>query len=197
MREDDFRAGTVRAAFSLLGPQAKSAFPDLTNLFLNDRDPYRNSDCLVAIGSEGIEFILQMLTNQDWSIRCDAATALANSRTDLDKVIPALVRVAEQKSSNQVDVFVQKAAASSLTEYRYRPQLVLPVLLEYLESPDVRKRRSGALCLGEFDGKAKAAIPFLLKARSNVDPEVRRYAEIALMAIDLQVATQSTNVITQ
>jgi hypothetical protein len=197
MRDDNFRAGTVTAAFFLLGPQAKSAFPGLTNLFLNNRDPYRTSECLVAIGSEGIEFIIQSLTNQDWSVRCCTASALALSRTDLDKVIPALVEVAEQKGSNTLDVFSQIGALSSLVELRVKPELVIPVFVGFLQSQDLRKRQSGALALQKYGFKAKEAIPFLLKARSDVDPFVREYAESALKEIDPQAATQSRNVIQQ
>jgi hypothetical protein len=197
MRDDNFRAGTVTAAFFLLGPQAKSAFPGLTNLFWNDGDLYKTSDCLVAIGSEGIEFMLQALTNQDWYVRNYAARALGQSRTDLDKVIPALVEIAKQKSSNSFDMFSQQSAASSLVALRAKPELVVPVFVEYLQSPDVQKRRSGALGLRNFGVKAKEAIPFLLKARADVDPGVREYAESALKEIDSQAAIQSTNVINQ
>jgi HEAT repeat protein len=83
------------------------------------------------------------------------------------------------------------AAADALVELRKEPELVVPVFSEFLTSPDARMRVFGASVLGSLGTDAKAAIPLLLKLRTDEDPDVRESAARALREIDPQAAANA------
>jgi HEAT repeat protein len=135
--------------------------------------------------------VLQALTNQDFVHRHSAAHALSEAGSDFDKVVPALIEVVKIGGTNDVDRLMRGAAANALVELRKEPELVVPVFSEFLTSPDVNKRLLGAIDLGGLGADAKAAIPLLLKLRTDADPDVREYAARALRKIDPKAAADA------
>jgi len=194
---NSFRAIIAAEAINLLGTNAQAAFPTLTNLFWSRRAPVTASIALAGLGHDGVSVLLQGLTNQNWSIRNFAASALGEASSDLDKVVPALIEVAMTKCTNQEDYLVRDAAGSSLANLHTNVESVVPVLSEFLTSSNSKTQVSGALCLGMLGADAKAAVPLLLKARSDADSRVRRAAESALNEIDPKAYPPSTNVPSQ
>jgi HEAT repeat protein len=178
-----------------LGVEARSAFPKLTNLFSREVQSLTAAIGLAGLGDEGVAVLLQALTNQDWNLRYTAAWALGEAGSDLDKVIPALLEATKIKCSTKVDSLVRGAAGHSLVRLHKKPEMVVPAFSEFLTSPDAETRRFGASLLDSFGADAKAAVPLLLKARTDVDADVREYAEDALKKIDPQAATPSANVV--
>jgi len=186
------REATAAEAINVLGMEAKSAFPTLTNLFFSRRrEKMYAAVGLAGLGHEGIMVLLQALTNQDWTLRFNAAFALGMARSDLDMVIPALIETATTKCSKPDDYDVCGKAAYALVRLHVKPELVIPVLSEFLASPDSGLRIWGARLLEGFGPEAKAAVPLLLKARTDVNADVRRDAERALEKIAPQAASQA------
>ncbi len=181
---DITRAVTAAEAINLLGVEAKSAFPTLTNL-LSSR-PHRLTAAigLAGMGHEGIAVLLQALTNQDWILRHSAATALGEAGSDFDKVVPALIEMVKIGGTTKQASLLRGAAGYALVQLHKEPELVVPVFSEFLTNPDAGMRGFGASLLGGFGAEAKAAVPLLLKARTDVDPDVRESAERALKEID-------------
>jgi HEAT repeat protein len=131
------------------------------------------------MGHEGVAVLLQAVTNQDYVLRSSAVLALGGVRSDFDKVVPALI---EELKHDEISL-LRGVAAADLIELHKQPDLVVPAFSEFLASPDASKRAWGATLLKGFGADAKAAIPLLLKERSDEDPDVRKAAEEALVKI--------------
>src|ERR1035438_3913860 len=98
---------TAAEAINLLGTEAKSAFPTLTNLLSKRTHCLPAAIALAGIGYEGVAVLMQALTNQDWGVRHSAAFALEEAGSDLDKVVPALIEVAKIGGSNELDCLLR------------------------------------------------------------------------------------------
>lgn len=173
------RSVTAAHAINLVGVEAKSAFPTLTNLLTVRGHSLTAAIALAGMGHEGVAVLLQAVTNQDYVLRSSAVLALGGVRSDFDKVVPALI---EELKHDEISL-LRGVAAADLIELHKQPDLVVPAFSEFLASPDASKRAWGATLLKGFGADAKAAIPLLLKARSDEDPDVRKAAEEALVKI--------------
>lgn len=185
---DAYHAVTAAEAINLLGVEAKPAFPTLTNLFSGRGHHLTAAIGLAGIGHEGVAVLLQALTNQDWAPRFSAATALGEAGSDFDKVVPALIQVVKIGGTNTEARLFRGAAANALVELHQEPELVVPVFSEFLASPDADMRAWGATVLGRLGADANAAVPLLLKLRTDEDGDVRESAERALKEIDPEAA---------
>ncbi len=188
MNRNITRAVTAAEAMNLVGVEARSAFPKLTNLLTMRSHRLTAAIGLAGIGHEGIAVLLESLTNRDWIVRQNAAFALGEAGSDYDKVVPALIEMVKKEGNTQIDSVLRGAAGSSLVRLHKEPELVIPVFSEFLTNPDAGMRCFGASLLGRFGADAKAAVPLLLKARSDEEASVREMAEIALKNIDPQAA---------
>jgi HEAT repeat protein len=188
---DTPRELTAAEAINLLGVEAKSAFPTLTNLFSHKINLVATSVGLAGLGHEGVTVLLEALTNKDWLVRNFAASALGEANSDLDKVIPALIEITRMKCTKQEDYLVVDGAGIGLMQLQKQSETVVPALAQLISSPDNTTRLLAAAFLRGFGTDAKAAVPVLLKARTDVNAGVRDAAENALKEIDPQAAAQS------
>jgi HEAT repeat protein len=174
-------------AINLLGADAKSAFPMLTNLLASGATPHQLPAAigLAGMGHDGIAVLLPELTNQDWSARYSAAQALGEARSDFDKVVSALIKVVKASATNDA---VSVQAAFALVQLHKEPERVIPVFEEFLVDPNARMRVFGVELLAALGTDAKPAVPRLLKLRSDPDSEVRQTAKEALSEIDPSAA---------
>jgi hypothetical protein len=86
-------ANRVVCAFEILGPQARTAVPELTRLALTARDPARARRCLNSlgfIGPDAIPSILALTTNSPPEIRSFAFWKLADFGTNNPAILAAL-----------------------------------------------------------------------------------------------------------
>ena len=180
---DISRAVTAAEAINLLGMEAKSAFQTLTNLMTIKAHRITAAIGLAGMGHEGVAVLLQALTNQDFMLRFSAANALQEAGSDFDKVVPALLEVVKIGGSKKENFLLRGAAASALIRLHKEPDLVVPVFSEFLTSPDAGERSWGATLLKGLGPDAKAAVPLLLKLRTDEDRDVRAAAEAALKEI--------------
>lgn len=183
---DTYRAVTAAEAINLLGADARSAFPTLTNFLTNMTNKSHRITAaigLAGMGHEGVAVLLQALTNQDFMLRYSAANALQEAGSDFDQVVPALLEVVKIGGSKKENLLLRGAAAVALVRLHKQPDLVVPVFSEFLTSPDAGERSWGATLLKGFGPDAKAAVPLLLKLRTDEDADVREKAEKALKEI--------------
>jgi hypothetical protein len=184
LQQDLTRALAAAEAINLLGLEAKAAFPTLTNLLSSRAHCVTASIALAGMGHEGIGVLLSALTNQDWIIRESAAVGLEDAGSDLDKVVPALIEAAKMGGTKKEDRLLRGSAASALVHLHRYPELIVPVFSEFLTNRDANTRIWAASVLGGFGADAKAAVPLLLEARRDTDPEVREATERALKEIN-------------
>jgi HEAT repeat protein len=65
---------------------------------------------------------------------------------------------------------------------------VIPELIRLLDDPVANVRWMAAFALGRYYRQAKTAVPRLLEARRDPDPEVRKVANESLEKIDPETA---------
>jgi len=98
--------------------------------------------------------------------------------------IPALLQAVQSQ-----DRAVRGPAAVSLGKIHAKPEVVIPLLITYLDQEELRE--SAAEALGEFGGRSKAAIPKLLILFKVRDKSLHHTVEEALRKIDPDAAAQA------
>jgi HEAT repeat protein len=182
---------TAAQAINLLGTNAQSTFPTLTNLFWGKRQPVTAAIALAGLGHNGVAVLLQALTNQDWVLRLHATDGLAGARSDMDQVIPALVKSAGIKCSKQEDYLLRDAAGLALVQLSVvKRQRVVQAFSELLASPDPETRGFAASRLVYFRYETNTSVPLLLKACHDSDSKVRDAAKNTLRSIDPKGASE-------
>jgi HEAT repeat protein len=127
--------------------------------------------------SAAIPGLIQLLEDEDSSVRRSAASALGEIKSEA--AIPGLIQLLEHEDS-----FVRRSAASALGEIK--SEAAIPGLIKLLEHEDSFVRRSAASALGEI--KSEAAIPGLIKLLEHEDSFVRDSAASALGEIKSEAA---------
>ena len=173
-------------ALNLLGPEARPAFPTLTNLMTKRTHVIPAGIALAGMGSDGIAVLTEAVTNSDPNLRLNAATALGEARSDFDKVIPALIESAQLGGHQPLeDNLARSAAADTLVALHKEPNLVVPMFAGFLTKQDEYIRNLGVKnVLVGFGADARIAIPQLLQAETNSDPNVRESATNVIKEIN-------------
>ena len=177
-------------ALGQIGPEAKSAVPDLIEV-LKDDDGHVRESATVALGKIGPEakaavpYLIEVLKNKDKSDfrRLSAlATFHESAAGALGKIgieaVPALIEALKDK-----DKSVRIEAAWALSQIG--PEAV-PVLIEALEHKNAYVRGGVAGALGKIGPGAKSAVPDLIEALKNEDKFVRGRVVEALGKIGIE-----------
>src|ERR1043165_6169020 len=90
----------AEAGFRALGPQAKSAFPELVRLFYETNSTASAGAVLAGIGPEGIPIFRAGLTNEEAGIRAASAFYLGTYRSNAVAAVPGLVICLRDASAN-------------------------------------------------------------------------------------------------
>jgi len=109
--------------------------------------------------------------------RSEAAMELGEFGPAAKAAIPALVQVL-----NAHDDFVLENAIAALGKIHGQPEVVVPLLMTYLDDDDLNDNAAEAL--GNFGSLARAAVPKLILLLKNPDPELREAVVEALKQID-------------
>ena len=157
-----------------LGPQAKSAIPELAKLLDKYKPPHSMDDysawhdaceALSYLGPDALPVLLEAATNiQGQHIQWELIQNLGNFGSNGIPAIPALIGWCHDK-----DAWVRLGAVNALGQIGQQPEIVIPVLLAALEDPDPLVRRDASEALGGFGKGAKAALPDLIKALDDPD----------------------------
>jgi HEAT repeat protein len=170
---------TAANALNLLGTNAQSAFPSLTNLFWSKREAVTAAIALAGMGSQGVSELLSAMTNKEWTLRLYAIGGLGNARFDFDRVVPALIEIVKVKETNQEERLLHDSARIALDRVSGSGAQVAPAVSELLKSADPEIRRDGVMILGNLMCEAKTAETLLAQMRSDTNSEVREAVENA------------------
>jgi HEAT repeat protein len=165
-------------AIYAVGSNAIGELPTFTNMLFHSNDPKMlatGAMALAGIGSDGVPYLLQALTNQVRAIRLAAVSCLGWERANSGEVVRSLV-----KCKNDSDTEIRVAAIISLGRLHTLPEITVPMLLDEYSDNNARERTVILTALGNFGSKAEAAIPTLKEAMEDKDPAVRRQAKLTL-----------------
>jgi HEAT repeat protein len=165
------RAASAALAFSILGPQASPAIPELT-LIMNDPGVPNASrtatEALAYIGRDAFPFLVAVLTNREAACRVTAADCIGSMRragADATPAVPVLVQCLQDK-----DLGLAEAAARSLGRLSLRPDIAVPALAQALSDPRLMLRRAVVRALRQFGDESLPAVPALIHCLGDADP---------------------------
>jgi hypothetical protein len=117
--------------------------------------------------------------------RVNAAQSIGGLGPGAQSAIPALVQALKGK-----DAVVHGAAIEALGKIHSDPQVVIPLLIGYLEDENLNDE--AALALGDYGSLAKAAVPKIIPLLHARDKDARRAATEALKQIDPEAYLSAT-----
>lgn len=163
-------------ALKALGPQAKSAIPELAEILnmppgsMDDESSrHEAAEALSYLGPESVPYMLTAATNLhgqhfQWGLIQD----FGNMGTNGVAAIPALIGWTHDK-----DAWVRLGAVNALGQIAMEPATVIPVLRIALTDSDPLVRRDAASALGNFGKETKDAVPDLIKVLDDPDWETQ------------------------
>jgi HEAT repeat protein len=116
--------------------------------------------------------------------RSDAACDLGGFGPAAKAALPALIEALKGK-----DFAVHESAIQALGEIRSDPDVVIPLLVTYLDDDDLNADAASAL--GDFGSLARGAIPKIVPLLHAQDKEARAAAKEALKKIDPVAAAKA------
>ncbi len=177
----------ARLGFRALGPMARPAIPQLTEMLGDPGTSPDAASCLAAIGPEVVPLLTNVLNNPDARIRGGAASALADFRGDK---LPANVALALlpllKKLTDDPDANVRSDATSSLaaigcsSNVIEQSESIITHLIAKANDPAGSVRYSAVTGLSWFGRYAQTAIPHLERLTDGQDDYVRFGAARAL-----------------
>ena len=169
--------------FRALGPQARSAVPELVQALVRGKGMfgYPLTAALVAIGDDGISPIVNVMTNManPKELRIHAVCWLGSLRTANSFATSNLVACI-QKQEPEVGL----ASAGVLASSQLEVEVVLPFLTNLAGHANSLIRKNVASCIGAYGPKARSAVPILLQLQKDSLLDVRVSATNAVFRID-------------
>ena len=179
---------------AVLGPDAKSAIPEIAKL-LDQTWEYGDAlETLRQIGPDAIPTLQQALTNMTNSndfrtkmrndlVRCEAAASLGLFRSHGEEVVPSLLTALKDR-----EFLTKSATANSLSHFPKQADVIVPALIARLDDPDDTFRDNVADDLVAFGENARPVIPKLLKMIESADYNECTRLSKTLMDLDTQEA---------
>jgi len=183
------RAADAERVFAILGPQARTAIPELVHLAITSSDPPRALifiDSLCRIGPDALPGILTIVTNTQAKGRDYAIRSLRDLGTNLVSAVPVLIRCLDDKDDD-----VACAAAYVLIELALLPATTVPALKNAFHSANAHRRAYIIEVFAGFGAAAKPDIPELQAALFDSSPVVRLYARNILLEVAPEALTNA------
>jgi len=169
--------------FRALGPQARSAAPELVQALVRGKGMYGYplTAALVAIGDDSIPPIVNVMTNlaNPKELRIHAVYWLGSLRTANGFATSNLVACI-QKQEPEVGL----ASAGVLASSRLEIEVVLPFVTNLAGHANSLIRKNVASCIGAYGPKARSAVPTLLELQKDSLLDVRASATNAVFLVD-------------
>jgi HEAT repeat protein len=187
INDSDFqvREETANAIAQIAPDKGEVAIPELTKL-MNDPEITAWADRaavgLAKMGKLAMPIFLTALTNGAVHVRSRAAFHLQDLGTNALPAVPMLVETLADE-----DWIPAQAACWTLGALRAEPELVVPALAKLVEGPKAGCRMPALVALGRFGERAHAALPAVVRAFNDSDPEVREAATNAVRKIAPEV----------
>jgi HEAT repeat protein len=156
--------------------------PRLTKTLLEDTNDSRLRIALVEKLNDlpGVNIIFRPADFR----RGDAAIALGQFGPQAEAAVPSLLQALQGHDSA-----VRGPAVVSLGHIQAKPEMVVPLLMAYLDDDDLREPALRAL--GEYGSRAKVVIPKLLLLLKVQNNDLHHAVEEVLKNIDPDVAAQT------
>jgi hypothetical protein len=181
----DEKMRQLRAAFRIIGPDARPLLPELTKEFTAGRCLGNAPDAIAQIGGPtAINVLIAGMTNQQNAVKISAVNALYHLKgepTAREAVNPLITLLNETTNS-----YVKGLAVNTLGGLAVEADIAIPALLEVAEHDrDFVVRALAVKAIGSFGGGAAFARERLTRIAAN-DPQlnVRREAERVLKRLE-------------
>ncbi len=205
LASDRFRVAPL--GFSILGPMAASAAPELSRKLRRAPDWLTATACvseLQAIGPQGIPRLCEVITNpppKGWSVapnaaisqtggdmspRVEAIRHLISLGTNAAPLAPVFVQA---MSDEETAVALHAVLALGLTGSGQA--ITVPALTRTLQDPRPLARAAAADALYRLGAEAKPAVPALINALRDDDQRVRECATNTLRHIAPEALTDA------
>jgi HEAT repeat protein len=180
--------------FSLLGPQAQPAIPDLVRALVNHEAPGANLNItrvLRTIGEDSLPPLVTVMTNRanPAELRVDAVRWIRSTHIFNSFAVSNLVDCLQNQQSE-----VAVAAAFALADSKFEPDVVLPFLTNAVHSVRLneRERREAVDYINEYGQVARPAVPALVELMADPSDRVRDSVTNALSNIAPELLNQAT-----
>lgn len=142
-----------------------------------------------ALGSAAqpaVPGLIGLLRDEDREVRASAAFCLTFLGPNATNAVPALVEALNKEGNGYGPLL--ESSMLALQKIHSAPELVVPVLREYLDGPRKNWNYStdALWALTAYGPKARSAVPAILPFLNHHDADKRVAAETALSAIDPQ-----------
>jgi RNA polymerase sigma factor (sigma-70 family) len=189
LRDVNERSRQATWAFDALGPLAKSAIPELTQLA--EQNPGHVPSALAGIGRDALPELKRALTNSSFFVRDNTAAALANAvysqkilPAELQDILPLAIENLSYSNTNVLfEVNTRFRAAGLIDAIRSEPELSVPALAAGLQDSHITVASQCAWVLGRFGPEASMAKQELLNAVSSANLQLSSAACSALSQI--------------
>ncbi len=166
------RASAERAraikAFSVLGPAATDAVPELRRTLEEGENPKDVAETLAQIGPDAVVALGEALQSDDPNVRSAAIHGLDVSPfTPTDIADRFLILLADDNS------IVRFHAARAIFHHPGSPERAVPALIARLDDDSNLVRRYAARALGAYGASAAEAAPKLREISTNRDEDAR------------------------
>jgi len=181
------RADHAEIVFSILGPEARAAIPELTRLALTSSDDRRSHRCINSLsylGPDALPSLLTIVTNNPLRSRAVAISRLPKFYQEARAFVPVLIQCVGDQDNG-----IALEAVEALGKLRVERSLVLPGLTYALRSPSVPVRLRAMNTIRSISSPTSEAVPFLLPMLTDPEPLVRYAASNALHKIAPEVFT--------
>jgi HEAT repeat protein len=185
--EDYYVSERAALSLSTIGPKAEPAIPVLIKglkprrrlLSASDFDSLASFsfDALINIGPKAIPPLIEALGDDDPAIRGYTAFALAWIGPDA-QVINQLKAKSPDGCLNVLYYMIEMDSRSPGSRDIYK--VAVPILSDFLKSPERFDRLRAILCLGRIGPQARAAIPPLIELLQDPDDDLRWRAAFAI-----------------
>lgn len=159
------------AGFQVLGPQAKSAVPELRLLLAQPDKSGQAAQCLVSIGRETMPVFMEALSNQNSAVQMSVARSLGEFGTNAAPALPVLLQWLDDSKDHD-----RGYLAEIIGEIGYGNPDVSRVLTPLLQEPE-HTARGAALGLAR---SGQGGLWPLVLALTNHNPMVQIGAACAL-----------------
>lgn len=173
----DRALGSLKA-FSILGPKAEVAIPELNQMIWTGK-PFSQvmaAQALAFTGPKALPYLMSILTNAPSRARIAVARAFTDLGTNAYPAVPLLINCFQDTNE-----WLCGCAAMTLSRLRLDPERALPALLRTMADPRPLVSGAGNNAIKNWGVRAR---PVLLKTLTNADPILRSFATNALLQID-------------
>jgi len=143
---------------------------------------------LGPLATPAVPALVTLVNDPDPDARATAVSALVQFGPEAHAAVPGLL-----KCLNDPRRAVRIEAMICLGNIQSQPELVVPVLMDYLEgqAPATPIRISAVRTIGNFGAQAKPAVPTLLRLLNDEDPLIRSLVTNCLPNIDPAAAAKA------